>query len=254
MKILITNDDGIMAPGIRELAIEIAKAHDVTVVAPKEQRSANSHAITLFEPITIEEQSIDGFNGKAFSVAGTPADCVRLAMEGKLVENPDFVLSGINLGYNAGMDILYSGTVSAAIEANVYKIPSMAISSRYVDGEARYDTAAKVALEILEFVQEPMKGWPLLLNVNVPYLDYEELGEMTICPVGNVIYDRYERSFADGAGPLTLSLTGRYDQVPIKGSDRDYLSQGNVTITPLIYDLTNYSLMNVVRSWFNNNK
>ena len=150
MKILLTNDDGIMAEGIYTLAKELEKDHEVIIVAPEIQRSAQSHAITLFQPLVVKEVELEGLKSKAYSISGTPADCVRTGLE-VLADGPvDMVFSGTNIGLNSGMDILYSGTVSAAIEANIYKIPSIAVSAELVDGNARFDIAAKYAKKILE--------------------------------------------------------------------------------------------------------
>ncbi|MDY0257762.1 5'/3'-nucleotidase SurE, partial [Gudongella oleilytica] len=119
MKILLANDDGIMAPGIYTLAKHLIDKHDIIIIAPETQRSAQSHAITLHKPIVIKEVKLDGIDAPAYSISGTPADCVRVGMELLTDGDVDIVLSGINMGLNSGMDILYSGTVSAAIEANL---------------------------------------------------------------------------------------------------------------------------------------
>lgn len=130
------------------------KNHEVIIVAPETERSAQSHAITLFQPLIIRETKLKGLKSKAYSVSGTPADCVRAGLDQIVCEDVDIVLSGINRGLNAGMDILYSGTVSAAIEANIYGKPSMAISAELMDGNCNYGIAAKYASEILEKVKK----------------------------------------------------------------------------------------------------
>ena len=129
MKILLTNDDGVHALGIYALAKVLEKEHDVIIVAPSEQKSASSHAITIRNPLYMGETQLDGIKSKAYWVKGTPADCVKLFFEKINNEKIDFVISGINDGYNLGTDVLYSGTVSAAIEANIYNIPSIAVST-----------------------------------------------------------------------------------------------------------------------------
>ena len=136
MKILLTNDDGIMAEGIQTLAKELEKEHEVIIVAPDIQKSAQSHAITLFKPLVIKTVKLEGIKGKAYSVNGTPADCVRAGIEALTDKPIDLVFSGINIGLNSGMDILYSGTVSAAIEASIYNMPSIAVSTEYTNQKA----------------------------------------------------------------------------------------------------------------------
>src|SRR5690606_19674244 len=125
MRLLLVNDDGIHAEGINKLAMELEKKHEVTIVAPNDERSAQSHALTLRKPLIVKEVKLEGIKSRAYSVSGTPADCVRIALDQLIKEPVDLVISGINKGLNVGMDVLYSGTVSAAIEANLYGIPSM---------------------------------------------------------------------------------------------------------------------------------
>src|SRR5690554_2639976 len=125
MRILLTNDGGIKAEGIYALAKELEKEHELIIVAPEIQKSAQSHAVTISQPLVVKEVELDGLKSKAYSISGTPADCVRAGLEVLIEEPVDFVFSGINMGLNSGMDVLYSGTVSAAIEANIYGIPSI---------------------------------------------------------------------------------------------------------------------------------
>src|SRR5690606_32311726 len=134
MRLLLVNDDGIHAEGINKLAMELEKKHEVTIVAPDDERSAQSHALTLRKPLVVKEVKLGGIKSKAYSVSGTPADCVRIAIDKLLPEPVDMVISGINRGLNVGMDVLYSGTVSAAIEANLYNIPSIALSAQWDNG------------------------------------------------------------------------------------------------------------------------
>lgn len=153
MKVLITNDDGINAKGIYVLAKEIEKEHEVIIAAPDNQRSACGHSITLTRPLIIKEVKLEGVESKAYSVDGTPADCVRVAVD-KLVDGKvDIVISGINKGVNLGTDVIYSGTVSAAIEAAIYKTPSIAISSEFKDEKENYEIAAKTVLSVLKKLQ-----------------------------------------------------------------------------------------------------
>lgn len=147
MKLVITNDDGLFAPGVRTLAEALAPFGDITVIAPSREQSGMSHAITVDRPLRMEKMdAIPGFENRCFMVDGTPADCVKMAVHG-LGLKPDMVVSGINIGENLGTDVLYSGTVSAAIEAVLLGIPAVAVSQ--VGGELKYlKTAAEVVSEL----------------------------------------------------------------------------------------------------------
>ncbi len=251
MRILLTNDDGIMAEGIYTLAKELEKEHEVIIVAPEIQRSAQSHAITLFQPLVVNEVKLEGLKSKAYSISGTPADCVRAGLE-VLAEGPiDMVFSGINIGLNSGMDILYSGTVSAAIEANIYKIPSIAISAEWVDGNVNFETAAKYAKYILDLSENKLRESNIVLNINTPFMNTEDIKGIKVCKIGGVIYDYYIMEHNE-EGEKILKLNGRKEMEVEKDTDRYYLSQGYATITPLHYDLTNFRLLEEVEGWIKN--
>ena len=249
MRILLTNDDGIMAEGIRTLARELEKEHEVIIVAPDIERSAQSHAITLFKPLTIKEVKLEEINSKAYSVSGTPADCVRAGIEALTDEPIDLVFSGINIGLNSGMDILYSGTVSAAIEASIYNIPSIAVSTEYIGEKANFNIAAEYANKILKKVLPELMGTNIVLNINTPYTETDVKG-VKVCRVGDAIYDYYFES-ENGNGEKTLQAKGRRNTSPTKDTDRYFLSEGYVTVTPLHYDLTNFETLERVSNWLN---
>ncbi|MGM0396117.1 MAG: 5'/3'-nucleotidase SurE [Bacillota bacterium] len=246
MKILLANDDGIMAEGIHTLAKVLEEEHDVIIVAPETQRSAQSHAITLHKPIVIKEVELEGIKSPAYSISGTPADCVRVGMEELADDKIDVVFSGINMGLNSGMDILYSGTVSAAIEANLYGIPSVAVSAEWTKKGLNYEIAAKYALQILEKLETEKMGMPIVLNLNTPYDLYDEYKPIKVCKIGGPIYDYYLAE-KNGNGERTLKVMGRKDASLEKNTDRYYLSKGYATLTPLSYDFTNFHLMEKVR-------
>ncbi len=248
MRILLTNDDGVRAQGIYELAKELEKDHEVIIVAPDSEKSAQSHAITLFKPMIVKEVELKGLKSKAYSVSGTPADCVRAGFDQIVKGEIDMVFSGINLGYNAGMDILYSGTVSAAIEANIFGKPSIAVSAEYKNGTSDFKRAAKYARTILEKSKENHLKSHLLLNINVPYLENEEVKGIKVCKIGQVIYDYYFMD-KDENGDTSLKLKGRQKIDFEEDTDRYYLSKGYVTVTPLHYDLTNFKLLKEVEEW-----
>lgn len=249
MRLLLVNDDGIHSKGIRILAEELEKDHEVIIVAPDDQRSAQSQAITISKPLVIKKIELEGLKSKAYSVSGTPADCVRVALD-KLIDEPvDMVLSGINMGLNVGMDILYSGTVSAAIEANMYKIPSMALSAEWMDGKVDYQIAAKYGRYILEKSKDDIIKNNIVLSINTPFLEENQMKGIKVCKIGGVVYDYYLMENNEDNGEMTLKLEGRRDNELEKDTDRFYLSQGYITITPLHYDFTNFNLLEKVEGW-----
>jgi 5'-nucleotidase len=173
MKILISNDDGYLAPGIIALAEQLATIADIVVVAPDSNRSGSSNSLTIDRPLRVV-QSANGF----YSINGTPSDCVHIALTGILTERPDLVVSGINQGQNMGDDTLYSGTVAAATEGYLFGIPAIAFSQ--VDHRwAHLDAAARVAKDIVLRKFEALHK-PFLLNVNIPNLPYEKL-QRVVC-------------------------------------------------------------------------
>lgn len=249
MRILLTNDDGIMADGIYTMAKELEKDYEVIIIAPETQKSAQSHAITLHKPLIIKEVNLSGIKSKAYSVSGTPADCVRAGIDAIIKDKIDLVVSGINLGLNSGMDIIYSGTVSAAVEANIYSIPSIAVSAEWMQGTANYKIAAKYAKKILEETKEKLLKSKLLLNINTPYELNDVNKELKVCPIGGAILDYYFMEEQEN-GERSLTLKGRRETQLEEGTDRYYLSKGFATLTPLRYDLSNFNLIDIVSEWF----
>lgn len=249
MRILLTNDDGIMADGIKILAKELESDYEVIIVAPENQNSAQSHAITLHKPLIIKEVKLDGIKSKAYSISGTPADCVRAGIEAIIKDKIDLVVSGINFGFNSGMDIIYSGTVSAAIEANIYNIPSIAVSAEWMNGHSNYSIAAKYTKKILEETKHELLSSNIVLNINTPYDLNDIEKEIKICSIGGTIYDYYFVEEQEN-GEKSLTLTGRRDTEFDKGTDRYFLSKGFATVSPLKYDLNNYEQLNSIMAWF----
>lgn len=250
MKLLLTNDDGIYAEGLYTLAKELEKDYELVIVAPDGERSATSHSITITKPIVVKKVNLPGIKSKAYSVSGTPADCVRIALDKLVDEKVDMVLSGINRGINLGTDVLYSGTVSAAIEANIYKIPSIAVSAEVRDGKSCYELAAKCTNDVLEKAKENCIKNKIVLNINTPCLEENEIRGIKICKIGEVIYDYYSIENEDENGDITLKIKGRGDIEFRKETDRYYLKKGYVTVTPLHYDLTNFELIEEIKDWF----
>ena len=249
MRILVTNDDGIMAEGIHTLAKELEKYYEVIIVAPDTQKSAQSHAITLHQPLIIKEVKLEGIKSKAYSVSGTPADCVRAGIEAIVDGKIDLVVSGINLGFNAGMDIIYSGTVSAAIEANIYNLPSIAVSAEWMNDSANYTIAAKYVKKVLEETKNKLLDSNIVLNINTPFNLNDVDHEIKICSVGGTIPDYYFLEEHEN-GEKSLTLKGRRDTEFKEGTDRYFLLKGFATISPIKYDLNNSNLVDSFKDWF----
>lgn len=244
MKILLVNDDGIHADGLHVLAKEMEKDNEVIIVAPDDQRSACGHSITLGMPLTLKEVEINGVRSKAYSVSGTPADCVRIGVL-KLcnAEGIDLIISGINRGVNLGRDILYSGTVSAAIEAGINKIPSIAVSAHLNGEKINYEVAAKYAKEILKYSMENYIGSNVVLNLNVPSIEEDQIKGIKVCKSGGRLYeDRYDELHRSN-DEVRYIANGVMNQTYDEDTDVYFLKNGYVTLTPLQYDLTDYKLI-----------
>lgn len=261
MKILISNDDGILAPGVRSLASAIARLgeHQVTVVCPDEERSATGHGITLNHPIRAEViDSLFDPAVKAWSCSGTPADCVKLAIWSLLDSPPDLVISGINQGQNLGTDLLYSGTVSAAMEGLLEGIPSIAISlASYTD--KNFQPAAHFATRLVQqFTQQPFPV-TTLLNVNVPAVPeseiagtiftrqgvrrYEDIFQKRVDPRGKTYYWLAGEAIEDVEQPPDLEL-GEQILTDVQGIRQNY-----ITIAPLQYNLTDREALSRAPEW-----
>lgn len=255
MRILITNDDGINSAGLHELIKEIEKENEVIVVAPREQKSACGHSVTLHRPIVIKEVKIEGIKSKAFSVDGTPADCVKIAIEKIASFKFDKIISGINLGYNLGTDVIYSGTVSAAIEGAIYKIPSMAVSLGYDESielsfsEDKYRLAAEYTNRILKQSSNDILN-DVVLNINVPPIEKNEIKGIKVCELGNRIYQNCYIESTTKEGEIGYKLQGTPKDIDDENTDVYNVKRGYVTITPLHYDLTNFKIIKEVYKWF----
>ncbi|NLZ47406.1 MAG: 5'/3'-nucleotidase SurE [Clostridiales bacterium] len=255
MHILVVNDDGIDAPGIYALAQRLHKEYKVTMVAPSMQRSATSHSITISKALTVKKHIIPGLDLKAYSVDGTPADCVRLALDNLVEDKVDFVVSGINRGFNLGMDVLYSGTVSAAVEAAIYKVPSMAVSTDQFDHIQQYKTAADYAAILLNMAIEHNLKNDVVLNLNVPPLSHDDVKGVKVCRMGNMVYGNYfvkrEGNENSSQEETTIfDIKGNTFEPEAEDMDTFYIKEGYVTVTPLHYDLTNFKLLKEVSQWF----
>lgn len=237
MRILLTNDDGIYAPGIFALYKALKTDHDVHVVAPESEMSSVGHAITLTLPLRVQEIKRNGsFFG--YAVGGTPADCVKIAVQELLEMPPDIILSGINLGANVGVNILYSGTVSAATEGAFLGFRSAAISlNTRKNPDFRF--AARFSKEIIRFMANSGLRVGTALNVNVPALPPEEIAGVCITRQGTARFKEYFERRNDPRGNTYYWLSG---ETPVEDINPDTdsvaLKENKITITPVHYDLT----------------
>lgn len=246
--ILLTNDDGIFAPGLYALYQTLKSIAEVSVVAPDSEKSAVGHAITLSDPLRVSKFEKSGeFFGHA--VKGTPADCVKIAYYALLARKPDLVVSGINYGSNTGINIIYSGTVSAATEGMLLGIPAIAISlTTYTDADFTY--AAKLGVRLAEKVLAQGLPKDTLLNVNVPNVPESEIRGIAITRMGNSTYnDNYDRR-VDPHNRVYYWLTGSKIEAN-EGIEFDdgAVRQNLVSITPIHFDLTNYPYLERLREW-----
>jgi len=249
MRILLTNDDGVYAPGLAAMEAELRKMADVTVVAPMTEQSGVRHAITYLTPL-IAQELFTGVTRRGWGVEGSPADCVKLAITTLLPERPDMVVSGINSGLNAGINVLYSGTVAAAIEGAFFGVTSMAVSLEFAE-TADYERAAVIARQVIEQLQEHEPPGPHLYNLNVPGVATDQADpEVVMVPMD---VNRYGEGFERRKDPR-----GRYYYWSTNGdvpppaeleTDVTALSQGKITLTPLDFALTNRSRLEEMRGW-----
>ncbi len=243
MKILVTNDDGIMARGIQELARELSKEHEVYLVAPEVEQSAKAHSLTLHKPIRVKEMEMSFPVTVAYAIVGTPSDCVKIALNALLEEKMDLVVSGINAGPNLGSDVLYSGTVSAALEGAINGIPSIAVS--LLNGDEKMADFSDGAEFIREFIPKAMEmGIPerCILNVNIPAVTLHEMAGVKVSELGKSMYtDSYERR-VDPRGGVYYWLAGEKVKESVsEESDLTAILNNQVAISAVHYDLTSYS-------------
>lgn len=242
MNILLSNDDGVHAEGIKALAAELRKIANVIVVAPDRNRSAASSSLTLVEPL--RPFKLD--NGD-YCINGTPADCVHLALNGFLAGRVDLVVSGINAGVNLGDDVLYSGTVAAALEGRHLGLPSVAVS---LDGRQHFETAARVVCDLIPRLHGELLKSREILNINVPDIPYEKLKGIKITRQG------YRQSAAEvikqidprGEAIYWIGPSALPDDES-EGTDFHAVQNGYVSITPIQVDMTAYHSLTALQGW-----
>jgi len=244
VRFLLSNDDGYQSHGLAVLAQALQRIGEVTVVAPDRDRSGASNSLTLESPI----RPTPAENGFIY-VNGTPTDCIHLAITGLLSEEPDMVISGINNGANLGDDVIYSGTVAAAMEGRFLGCPAIAVSLTAQDPQ-HYDTAVKVVLKLVRHFEKSSFGRDILLNINIPDLPYEELGGYEITRLGHRHKSEPAIPAADPKG-RTVYWVGPVgpEQDAGEGTDFHAVKAGKVSITPLQADLTRYNVIKELTDW-----
>lgn len=251
MRILVANDDGIHSPGITTLAQSLATDHEVYVVAPDRERSAAGHSLTLYKPLRVQEVKIGDDIKKAWSTNGTPSDGVKLAVSVLMEEKPDLVLSGINKGYNLGTEVLYSGTVAAAMEGVFLGITSIAVSQDR-DGKApNHEAVCTVMGEIVKRVgslEKPL-NWNTLLNVNFPNLPLCELQGIAVTELGRRFYNDWFEHRKDPFGQDYYWLTGHaVDHNEKETSDVVACANRKVSVSPVSFNMTDHASLKLLEN------
>lgn len=253
LRILLTNDDGIYAPGLAALQEQLNALGDVSLIAPATEQSGVGHSITYLSPLVCKE-IFDGATFRGFAVEGSPADCVKLGVA-ELVKQPvDIVVSGINGGLNAGINVLYSGTVAAAVEGAFFRINSIAVSLEY-DPHADFEMAAKLAVDIIKKILQHRKSPPQLYNLNIPTAAVQlarsgGVPKLFCVPMGVERYgDHYIRRQDPKGRDYYWSTTDPPPKRTEHPTDLTMLADGHITLTPLKFDLTDNATLDSMSDW-----
>ena len=248
MKILVCNDDGISSTGIFALVKSLKEIADVTVIAPLNEQSAIGHAITMQVPLRVSEYRI---NGTLFGLAvdGTPADCIKIGIRNLMDSPPDLVVSGINHGSNTAINIIYSGTVSAAREAAIMDVPSMAVSVTNHNVKD-FSVAAKLTKHLIKMIPINQLPTGTLLNINIPDLSEGKIEGLKITKQGKSKWDDVYERRVDPYGKDYYWLTGELLQLDKEiDTDQGAINKNFVSITPIHFDLTDYETFNKMKEW-----
>jgi 5'-nucleotidase len=253
MLILLTNDDGIYAPGLTAIERELRTLGEVVVVAPATEQSGVGHSITYLTPLTVKE-IFRNDNGPAdrrwgWAVQGSPADCVKIGVHQLCPRPPDLVISGINSGLNAGINVLYSGTVAAAIEGAFFGITSMAVSLEF-DEHTRFDRAARLARTVIAEILAKKGPEPQLYNLNIPTAALKGEPEISVVPMNVTRYgDRFEKRVDPWGRDYYWLMGGPAPTTPGHETDLSALAKGKMTITPLDYNMTRQAALSEMEQW-----
>jgi 5'-nucleotidase len=251
--IFITNDDGIFSKGIRSLVEAVSEIGEVVVISPDKPQSGMGHAITINNLLRMNSSDIFG-EIKAYTCSGTPVDCVKLGIYELLKCKPDILLSGINHGENTSTNVLYSGTMSAAVEGAMENIPSIGFSLADFDSNADFSLAKEIVVQIVEKTLKNSMPTGICLNVNIPKISKEEYKGIKVCRAANAYWeDRFDKRLDQFGNPYYW-LTGEFTNQD-KGEDTDLfaLKNGFVSVVPVQFDLTAYHAISDLNAWdFNN--
>lgn len=248
--ILVTNDDGVSAPGIRNLVAFMQEIGDVIVVAPDKPQSGMGHAITINSTLFINKVSAENAAVTEYSCTGTPVDCVKLAVNEILHRKPDLCVSGINHGSNSSINVIYSGTMSAAVEAGIEGIPAIGFSLLDHDWDADFGATAKFVKKIASQVLENGLPKGVVLNVNFPKLKENEIKGIKICRQANALWEEKFDKRQTPQGRDYYWLTGEFVNLD-KGEDTDEwaLKHGFVSVVPVHFDLTSHHSIQELNTW-----
>lgn len=251
MRILLTNDDGIYAPGLRAIRKELQKIGKVTVVAPVGEQSAVGHSITLLTPLITQEVLDEDKTPLGWAVEGRPADCVKLALLELLPEPPDLIVSGLNAGSNAGINVLYSGTVAAAIEGAFFQCTSIALSLQYTKPKPLdFGLAAEHARKVVEQIVRHPLSRGVLFNVNIPSLDKGPVQGIRVVRQNVAPYkEKFDRRVDPRGRTYFWSGPDFGCPDPHPDTDETALRDGFITVTPLHFNLTNSVVMEKMKDW-----
>ncbi len=251
MRILLTNDDGIYAPGIRALRKELQKLGQVEMVAPATEQSATGHSVTLHSPIVVQEINDDQQQKIGWAVEGRPADCVKLALRELLGYQPDLIVSGMNAGSNAGINVLYSGTVAAAIEGAFFGITSIACSLEFTKAcPLNFAQGANLCRMVIEQILEKNPSSGALFNVNIPSLELGPVKGIRVAPQNISTYEERFDKRVDPRGRTYFWIGADFScPDPHPGTDTASLKDRYITVTPLQYNLTEHLRLAEMTSW-----
>lgn len=244
IRILVTNDDGIQSPGLAALARALAKLGEVWVVAPDRERTAVAHAVTLHKPLRVHQTG-----DRAYAINGTPVDCVNLALLKILPRRPHLLVSGINKGVNLGDDVLYSGTVSAAVEGTILGVPSMAVSQEGRD-RFHFDTGAQYALRVARLILRHGLPEETLVNLNIPDRTPKAVTGVRVTCLSRRRFENPIIEKVDPHGRTYYWIAGtRVSWSRSKDADHEAIEEGAVSLTPIHLDSTHYGVLEHLRAW-----
>jgi 5'-nucleotidase len=251
VRILLTNDDGVYAPGLQALRRELLKLGDVTVVAPAGEQSAVGHSITLLTPLIVQEVLDEQQRPMGWAVEGRPADCVKLALMELLPQPPDLIVSGLNAGSNAGINVLYSGTVAAAIEGAFFQRPSIAVSLEYSKPKPlNFPHAAELARKVIAQIVQQSPAAGTLFNVNIPSLEKGPVRGVRVVPQNVAPYlETFDRR-VDPRGRIYFWSNPEFTcPEPHPDTDVTAMAEGYITVTPLQFNLTHAVMLEQMKGW-----